>query len=153
NLPASDDPNVEFSIAQRIQRTAVSIDGRVIVFPEMVLRHWGEGSDLFWNPTFETLRSRGSTILIGARLPSPASLAEYRNGIVIRGADNSATFEQRIPVPLAMWKPWGGKDRVPLNLFGPPTIQLASERAAILVCYEQLLPWLYLSALWHEPTV
>jgi apolipoprotein N-acyltransferase len=153
NIHATDDPLVEFSVAERIQKTALSVHGRVILFPEMVIRRWGESTDLFWQPTFDALRAQGSTILIGAGLPSPASLDEYRNTIVIRGVDNSPIFEQRIPVPLAMWKPWGGKDRVPLNLFGPPTIQLASERAAILICYEQLLPWSYVSALWHQPTV
>jgi apolipoprotein N-acyltransferase len=52
-----------------------------------------------------------------------------------------------------MWKPWGGKDRVPLNLFGPAVVQLAGERAAILICYEQLLPWAALSAAAHRPTI
>jgi apolipoprotein N-acyltransferase len=62
-------------------------------------------------------------------------------------------FDQRIPVPLAMWKPWGGRDGVPLNLLGPATARIAGERAAILICYEQLLPWSYLSSLWQQPTV
>jgi apolipoprotein N-acyltransferase len=119
----------------------------------MVVRHWGQGADLFWQPTFDTLRARGSTILIGAGVPVPASADEYRNTVVIRGADDGPGFTQRIPVPLAMWKPWGGKNRVPLNLFGETTIQLAGERAAILICYEQLLPWSYLSGLWNEPTI
>ena len=119
----------------------------------MVVRHWGEGTEAFWQPTLDTLRARGSTVLIGAMLPNPDSLDGYRNAVVVRGADNPSEFEQRIPVPVAMWKPWGGKDRVPLNLFAPPTVQLAGARAAILICYEQLLPWSYLSAQWHNPTV
>jgi apolipoprotein N-acyltransferase len=153
NIHSSDDPLVEFAIAERIQKTAVVVGGRVIVFPEMVVRYWGEGTDAFWRPTLDTLRARGSTVLIGARLPNPDSLDEYRNAVVIRGAENPPEFEQRIPVPIAMWKPWGGKGRVPLNLFAEPTVQLASERAAILICYEQLLPWAYLSVQWRKPTV
>jgi apolipoprotein N-acyltransferase len=153
NIHSSDDPLVEFAIAERIQKTAVGVSGRVIVFPEMVVRHWGEGTDAFWQPTLDTLRARGRTVLIGARLPNPDSFDEYRNAVVIRGADNRPEFEQRIPVPVAMWKPWGGKGRFPLKLFAPPTVQLAGERAAILICYEQLLPWSYLTAQWHKPTV
>jgi hypothetical protein len=153
NIHWSDDPLVEFAIAEQIQKTALGVSARVIVFPEMVVRHWGEGTDAFWQPTLDTLRARGTTVLIGATLPNQDSLDEYRNAVVIRGADNPMEFEQRIPVPVAMWKPWGGKSRVPLNLFAPPTVQLAGERAAILICYEQLLPWSYLSAQWHKPTV
>jgi len=153
NIHSSDDPLVEFAIAERIQKTALDSDGRVIVFPEMMVRRWGEGTDAFWQPTLDTLRARGSTVLIGTTLPIPDSLDEYRNAVVIRGAHNPMEFEQRIPVPLAMWKPWGGKGRVPLHLFAPPTLQLAGERAAILICYEQLLPWSYLSSQWHKPTV
>ena len=153
NVQRSDDPLAEFSIAEQIQRTALGTSGRVIIFPEMVVENWGEGADAFWRPTFEKLRERGSTILIGARLPVPDSTAEYRNAVVIRGADKLPEFQQRIPAPIAMWKPWGRNGQVPLNLFGPSTVQLAGERAAILICYEQLLPWSYLTAMWQRPGV
>lgn len=153
NSHDSNDPNAEFSIAEKIQRIALATDYRVIVFPEMVLRQWSESTDLFWQSTLDALRERGSTIVIGAALASPASVNEYRNAAVIRGADHASTFEQRIPVPLAMSKPWGGENRFPVRLAGPSTIQLAGERAAILICYEQLLPWIYFSALWDQPTV
>jgi hypothetical protein len=153
NTQRSDDPLAEFSIAEQIQRTAIGTSGRVIIFPEMVVRNWGEGADLFWRPIFDRLRSRGSTILIGAKLPVRDSTTEYRNAVVIRGADNPPEFHQRIPVPIAMWKPWGAKSQVPLSLFGPTTVQLAGERAALLICYEQLLPWSYLTAMWRRPGV
>jgi apolipoprotein N-acyltransferase len=152
-IRASDDPAIEFSTAEKIQSMALDVHGRVIVFPELVVRRWGESTDLFWEPTLDQLRARGNTVLVGAGLASSVSPDQYRNTVIIRGADDSSRFEQRIPVPLAMWKPWGGKDRVPLNLFGSPTVDLAGDRAVILICYEQLLPWSYVSALWHRPTV
>jgi apolipoprotein N-acyltransferase len=153
SIRASDDPAIEFSTAEQIQRMALDVHARAIVFPELVIRRWGESTDLFWEPTLEKLRTRANTVLIGARSASSVSPDEYRNTVIIRGADEPSPFEQRIPVPLAMWKPWGGKDRVPLNLFGTPTVELAGDRAAILICYEQLLPWSYLSALWRGPTL
>lgn len=153
SVRASDDPAIEFSTAEHIQRMALDVHGRVILFPELVVRRWGESTDAFWEPTLEQLRAQGSTLLVGARLARSVSPDEYRNTVIIRGAGEASLFEQRIPVPLAMWKPWGGKDRVPLNLFGAPTVDLAGDRAAILICYEQLLPWSYLSALWSRPTL
>jgi hypothetical protein len=153
SIHASGDPIVALSIADQIQRAALDGPGRVIVFPEMVVRSWSEATDLFWQPTVNRLRERNRTILIGAGFASSASPEEYRNGVVIRGADRAIELTQRIPVPLAMWKPWGGKDRVPLNLFGPSVVQLAGERTAMLICYEELLPWSYLSAAVHHPTI
>jgi len=146
-------PPEELSAAEYVQKAALDTDARVIVFPERVVRRWTHSTDLFWQPTLDKLHATGRTILIGAGLFSPNSPYEYRNAVIIRGADGAPIFEQRIPVPLAMWKPWGGKDHVPLKVFGPPTVNVAGERAAILICYEQLLPWSYLTALWQKPTV
>lgn len=75
----------------------------------------------------------------------------YRNAIVIRGAQ-SGTFLQRVPVPLGMWHPFrdGG---VPLNLSGPGVIRIGNQRAAILICYEQLLTWPFLASAFARPTV
>jgi hypothetical protein len=52
----------------------------------------------------------------------------------------------------AEWKP-GAPDSVPLNLNGPGTLQVGHERAAILVCYEQLLVWPVLTSMTERPTV
>jgi len=153
SIRASDDPIVALTIANQIQNIALDESARVIVFPEMVVRSWTDATDLFWRPTLDRLRERDRTILVGSGLASSASPEEYRNAVVIRGAGRATEFMQRIPVPLAMWKPWGGKDRVPLNVFGPTVVQTAGERAAILICYEQLLPWAALSAAAHQPTV
>jgi hypothetical protein len=147
------DPQVDFSIAEAVQKKALHLNGRVVVFPELLIRRWGKGTDLFWEPTFDEMRSRGIEVLIGAATPVAGTADEYRNTVMIRGSGSPTQFDQRIPVPLAMWKPWGGKDAVRLNLFGPSTAPIAGERAAILICYEQLLPWSYLSALWQRPTV
>lgn len=79
------------------------------------------------------------------------SSASYKNAIVIRGAQNG-TFVQRIPVPLGMWHPFrrGG---VSLNLFGSRVIRIGGQRAAILICYEQLLTWPVLTSMLQHPTL
>lgn len=75
----------------------------------------------------------------------------YRNAIVIRGAQQG-TFIQRIPVPLGMWHPFG-VGGVALNLSGHGVIGLRDQRAAILICYEQLLTWPVLVSMLEHPTV
>jgi hypothetical protein len=152
SVRATTDPSTEFVAAQRIQSTAVGVAGRVVIFPEGIVYRWTEATDMFWKPTFEELQAQGKTILVGAGLPVAGSAAEIRNAVVIKGADSAAPVSQRIPVPIATWRCWG-KRRVRLNLAGPPTTDIAGERAAILLGYEQLLPWSYLTAFLRKPTV
>ena len=75
----------------------------------------------------------------------------YRNGLVIRGKQ-AGTFVQRVPVPFGMWHPFG-IGGVPLNISGPGVIRIANQRAAILICYEQLLTWPVLVSMLDNPTI
>jgi len=40
-----------------------------------------------------------------------------------------------------------------MNLIGDPIADIAGQRAAILICYEQLLPWSYVTAFVKRPTI
>ena len=75
----------------------------------------------------------------------------YDNAVIIRGAE-TGEFVQRIPVPIAMWNPFHSHS-ARLTLFAPPVIAIAGERAAVLVCYEQLVTWPVLISLGHRPTI
>ncbi len=85
-------------------------------------------------------------------LPAPAEEPPaYRNVLVIRGHHNGM-FDQRIPVPISMWMPFG-RTGVQLHLTGPGILQLEGQRAAVLICYEQLLTWPILTSLLEHPTI
>lgn len=144
-------PMPEFQAADTIQQEAATSKANVLIFPEGLVPRWTEATDAFWKTTIDHAAQRGAVLLVGAAVPVANPSPRLRNIVAIRGA-STAEFEQRIPVPLAMWKPWG-RDRVSLNLTGPATQQIGGERAAILICYEQLLPWSYLTALASQPTV
>jgi apolipoprotein N-acyltransferase len=75
----------------------------------------------------------------------------YFNGIVIRGAE-FGTFMQRIPVPIAMWNPLRPAS-APMNVAGPGVLPISGERAAILICYEQLILWPVVTSMLQNPTV
>ena len=51
-----------------------------------------------------------------------------------------------------MWNPLRGNG-ARLNLAGPGILDIGNERAAILVCYEQLLTWPILVSAAEHPTV
>ena len=141
----------EYAAAQSIQETALTSPARVVVFPETVVSNWNEATDAFWGGTFESLKREGKTILVGANV-SDARSRHYFNSIVIRGANRRRDFLQRIPIPIAMWTP--GSDRgVPLQLEAPGTLWLAGRRAAVLICYEQLLIWPAITSFKEHPTL
>lgn len=73
------------------------------------------------------------------------------NTMLIVGAE-SATFYQRVPVPLGMWLP-SSRISVPLRLDAPGVVALDHQRAAVLICYEQLLTFPILASMRQHPTV
>jgi hypothetical protein len=75
----------------------------------------------------------------------------YRNGIVALGRE-SAVVQQRVPVPLGMWRPFTGTG-VALNVAGDGILRVAGQRAAVLICYEQLLVWPAVVSMLHRPTL
>lgn len=178
----------EYQAAQWIQAKALTATADVLIFPETVVPAWTPATDAFWKPTLDRLRSSGKTILVGARVPTPALHAArapydfsadltalgsvrpqvlsmmnskvrpatepgfpYDNVVIVRGAQ-TGVFKQRIPVPIAMWNPLV-TTAARLNLSSPGVVNIDGERAAILICYEQLLTWPPLISMAQRPTV
>jgi apolipoprotein N-acyltransferase len=176
-------PLAEYQDAEKMQQEALSARASVIVFPETVVPYWTASTDVFWQQTLAKLKASGKTVLIGARIPTSAPATApaydfsaelailhsaslvastrsleaekwspaYFNGLVIRGAQASI-FEQRIPVPIAMWNPLR-PGSAPLHLAGPGVIRIADKRAAILICYEQLIIWPVFTSMLRQPEV
>jgi hypothetical protein len=146
------DPLPEFRVAERIQRMALASNSRVIVFPEFVVPQWTEATEAFWQPTLAAARANGKTLLIGVGLPITGT-SRYRNAVLTVGKDTATPFLQRVPVPVIMWNPLKPERAVPLRLFGPGILEVEGQRAAILVCYEQLLSWPILQSAAQHPTL
>jgi hypothetical protein len=72
------------------------------------------------------------------------------NTMLIVGAE-SATFYQRVPVPVGMWRPFS-RISVPLRLNAPGVLAIDHQRAAVLICYEQLLTFPILASMLQHPT-
>ncbi len=75
----------------------------------------------------------------------------YDNGLILRGAQDGH-FKQRIPVPIGMWNPLK-KAAVSLNILSTGVIQVHDQRAAVLICHEQLLTWPVLASMVQRPTL
>ncbi len=146
------DATLDFLNGEVIQRAALRSAATVAVFPEAVVSRWNQATEAFWEPTLARLAHVGKTMVFGANVPVHRT-QEFRNTAVIIGAAGDHVFEQRVPVPLAMWKPFGPKSGVPLRLTGPGAIEIAGERVAFLICYEQLLVWPFLHSAAERPTL
>jgi apolipoprotein N-acyltransferase len=145
-------PLPEFQAAEGVQQIARTSLKRVIVFPEFVVPRWTEATDAFWHRTVEQVKASDKTLLIGAGLPIVGT-GRYRNAVLTVGADAAPPFFERIPVPVVMWNPLNPSRSVPLEAFGPGVLQVRGERAAVLVCYEQLLTWPILHSALQRPTL
>lgn len=132
-----------------IQQTIWSSQANVLLFSEGVLSNWTEATDLFWNQTITQLNRKHQIILIGTHLAEHPS--GYSNVLLFRG-DAQGLYRQRVPIPVAMWNPLRPSS-VPLNLSGQSVIALQGQRPAFFLCYEELLPWLYLRSFGEHPTV
>ena len=80
-----------------------------------------------------------------------AAIPPADNTMLVLGAE-SAAFYQRVPIPLAMWRPFS-IDSVPLRLGAPGVLLIDHQRAAVLICYEQMLTYPILSSMLQHPTV
>jgi apolipoprotein N-acyltransferase len=147
--PGEADDLADFGIEEQLQQAAQSSHAKVLVFPEGAVRRWTDATDAFWAPTVAGARK---TLLIGAGKPIPDS-ARYYNSVIIVGEHARPAFHQRIPVPGGMWNPFQPQRGVALNLLGPGTVDVGDRRAAILICYEQLLTWPMLRSAIEKPTV
>jgi apolipoprotein N-acyltransferase len=147
----------EFISSEQMQRTITQSNAQVLVFPEHVVTQWTQATEAFWHESLDNLAARHATLIIGVGLPrasrsSARAGQAYYNALLLRSQREHTVYYQRIPVPIAMWKPFT-LDGVPLNLLRPGTIPIRNERAAVLICYEQLLVWPFLSSAFEHPTI
>lgn len=148
----------EYNTHQIMQATIRESHAAVLLFPEHLVTHWNESTDAFWRDTLTALAAQHRTVLIGAGINPPSTPRDpfaqkrYLNVLLARGEENAALYQERIPIPVAMWKPFGDEG-VPLNLISRGTVRIRNQNAAVLICYEQVLVWPFLSSALEHPTV
>lgn len=152
------DFTTEYNTHQSMQTTILESHAAVLLFPEHLVTNWNESTEAFWGDTLTLVAAQHRTVLIGAGINQPGDSRNpfdqnrYLNVLLARGEDNAALYEERIPIPIAMWMPFGDEG-VPLNLFARGTIHVHNQNAAVLICYEQILVWPFLSSALEHPTI
>jgi len=128
----------DYAANQSMIELAVNSKAPFVLFPETVAGLWTPATAELWADAAEHLRSTGRTAIVGAEVPIEGT-GRTRNALVFIG-HQSGELVQRIPVPVSMWKPWADAG-TEADLFGDGIGQVNAKRAAVLVCYEQLLVW------------
>lgn len=122
--------------------------GSVLLLPELVGGDWEQNKD-WWQDLESILARRGQTVLLGVHV-SAKDGAQYENAVVTIGKERDIKMLGRVPVPIAMWKPWAA-DGALASWGSHEVVVVAGARVAPLICYEQLLIWPALMSLSQRP--
>ena len=135
--------------AMTLPKLAAATPDRVIVLPESIGGLWFEVPEAFWR---EGLASSGDkTVLLGAEIGE----GDGRSANILLSVNRTGSkviYRQRMPVPLTMWRPWAS-DGTHAYWFETPVVDVAGERAAVLICYAQVIVWPILFSMADRPTV
>lgn len=111
------------------------------VAPESVGGLWQPSMQRVWSRLDGELRSAGRVAIVGATLPRTDG--DFDNGAVVLGG-KPATYRQRMPIPLAMWRPWAesaGNGVFHAHWFGPGVVHVNGRVLGVLICFESALVW------------
>jgi len=116
---------------------------RFVLTPEGIAGRW-QG---FYNRLFDSagLRAQGRGAWIGAERWA-ANGQGYDNVLIGLGVFEGKVLRQGLPVPGALWRP--GSPTSARAYLWPGVI--THPRLSALVCYEQLLLWSYVAAVWQQ---
>ena len=128
-----------FQVAPAIEALAKDAPkGAVMLLPESTLGRLDAGKYEFLLGLEDKLKASKQVMLIGAEVTDADRPQGYKNGLVVLGEDSHRFIEQRVPVPVSMWRPWSSTG-AKMDLAASGVTSVAGLRAAVLVCYEQLL--------------
>ncbi|SFT84371.1 hypothetical protein SAMN05192563_1004329 [Paraburkholderia aspalathi] len=136
---------------QAIARRAFAAGNIVVILPEEIAGLWRTSTALWWRADIQRMRATGQTLVIGMDVAVKTVPFRYTDTAIITGAGHGRV-NSRQPVPLALWRPGGATSAVPGSLAQPYPV-IAGKRAAISLCYEDLLWWPHWRTLVEKPDV
>jgi len=108
---------------------------KIFLLPENALGYITGTNEMIWQNTNKTIFAGGSYM---------DKNNSYTNSLsLVKDGKIKSVYNQRIPVPISMWKPWSNMG-AKANIWGDSIFEYNNKRYGVLICYEQLLmlPWL-----------
>lgn len=126
-----------------------SPDARIVVLPETVAGYWWPGTAA----QFRNSVPHGQLWLIGA---SVWEADDQRWDALVPISDDDFSshlplLRAAFPVPVSMWHPWQSKGYSAAWWERSRTV--AGKTVFANICYDQLLPWVWLEALFQKPDI
>lgn len=148
-------PDAALQRLQRMGRTSRASPARLLVWPESILGRYEPAlAPVLDIELLRPARAAGRTEVIGMDLPMAGK--RLRNAAVAFYPDGRrAVAIARQPAPVSLWKPWRQSDTFVADWRASNVLELGDgERAALIFCYEEYVPLLYLlNEAWDAPTV
>lgn len=134
---------------------ARSRNAKVLLLPETLETDWAGNA---W--TIQQVVPRGQTWLVGMSVPSQPGLLTDSIVALQHNKPQKILFNSAFPVPVSMWHPWsrgtGYVDSQNVDYeasWWEPARKIGGIRAWASICYDQLLPWVWMEALIQHPQV
>lgn len=131
-------------ISEVLQKTR---DARVVVLPETVAGYWWPGTAA----QFRNSVPKGQIWLVGASVWEKDG-QRWDALVSVTGRDFSShlpLLRGAFPVPVSMWHPW--KKRGYAAGWWEKEQNIAGKTVFANICYDQLLPWVWMEALGQRP--
>jgi len=141
-------------------KRAIQSGNKVIILPESAVNFWSLTLKEPWIKLRETLAKNNVTLISGTYRSSkeiifdPVSTFEskHEEGFVIVKDGKLYFHHLRQPLPMISWNPFSEKN-VEAHWLNTHVFPIKKERAAIFICFEDFLPWLYITSMTQHPSV
>ncbi|MDR2399280.1 MAG: hypothetical protein LBD61_02430 [Endomicrobium sp.] len=123
----------------------------IVVLPETALGWWNNNNMLIWSNLPDD-----KIVIAGANMLSNTIKDKSENVILkVTNKGYNVIYRQRLPIPISMWKPWStvGAAAHYFDKDSAETFSINDIKAVAFLCYEQLLPILYIESLQKKPDV
>jgi predicted amidohydrolase len=110
---------------------------RVVVLPEGSGGAWTVPMARLWEAYAAELAREGRTLVVGAS--TRGSSGALDNSAVVLGADGNVVVPQRLPIPVAMWRPWAPQTGFRAHPWAAGTVTVGGRVAGVIVCWEGAL--------------
>ncbi len=122
-------------------------EAKIVILPETIAGPWLPG-------TAEQIRAAipaRQIWLVGATAWVSGQRADALMEVSRSKTPNQPLFVSPFPVPVSMWRPWT-RDGY-LATWWEPVRTLTGVRTWVAICYDQLLPWIWIEAVVQSPDV
>lgn len=127
----------QYTVARAAMARAELEDAQVVLLPEGAAGTWTGPMRELWAPYSAQLAREGRSALVGAVLQGPGRLESVVVGL---GRAEGKIVRQRLPIPVAMWRPWA-EESFAAAPWDSSVLELGGVRAGVLVCWEGGLVW------------